>query len=38
MFARVGSSKNRNVFVELVLIVVGISIALWFEGLAEKDG
>jgi len=36
MFARVGSSKSRNVFVELVLIVVGISIALWFEGLAEN--
>lgn len=36
MFARLGSSKGRNVFVELVLIVLGISIALWFEGLAEN--
>jgi len=35
MFARVGSARNRSVFVELVLIVLGISIALWFEGLAE---
>lgn len=35
MFARVGSAKTGNVFVELVLIVLGISIALWFEGLAE---
>ena len=35
MFARVGSGKARNVFVELMLIVIGISIALWFEGLAE---
>jgi hypothetical protein len=35
MFARVGSGKSRNVLVELVLIVLGISIALWFEGLAE---
>lgn len=35
MFARLGSTKGRNVFTELVLIVLGISIALWFEGLAE---
>ena len=35
MFARVGSAKTGNVFVELILIVLGISIALWFEGLAE---
>lgn len=35
MFARIGSGKSRNVLVELVLIVLGISIALWFEGLAE---
>jgi hypothetical protein len=35
VFARVSSAKSRNVFVELVLIVLGISIALWFEGLAE---
>jgi len=35
MFARVGSGQSRNVLVELVLIVLGISIALWFEGLAE---
>jgi hypothetical protein len=35
MFARIGSGKGRNVLVELVLIVLGISIALWFEGLAE---
>jgi len=35
MFARVGSGKSRNVLVELVLIVLGISIALWFEGLED---
>ncbi len=35
MFARIGSGKSRNILVELVLIVLGISIALWFEGLAE---
>lgn len=35
MFARFGSEKGRKVLVELVLIVLGISIALWFEGLAE---
>lgn len=36
MFARFGSGKSRNVLVELALIVLGISIALWFEGLAEN--
>lgn len=35
MFALFGAAKGRNVLVELVLIVLGISIALWFEGLAE---
>jgi hypothetical protein len=35
MFARVNSKKSSNVFAELLLIVLGISIALWFEGLAE---
>jgi hypothetical protein len=35
MIARVGSAKKRNVIVELMLIILGISIALWFEGLAE---
>jgi hypothetical protein len=36
MFTRFGSGKGRNIFVELLLIVLGISIALWFEGLAEN--
>ena len=32
MFARVNTSKNRNFLLEILMIVVGINIALWFEG------
>jgi len=32
MFARVNTSKNRNFLLEIMMIVVGINIALWFEG------
>jgi hypothetical protein len=35
MFARMRSSRGANLFVEILMIVVGINIALWFEGLAE---
>lgn len=35
MFARMKSSRSGNLLLELLLIVVGINIALWFEGLAE---
>ena len=35
MFARVKSSRTANIFSEIVLIVVGINIALWFEGWFE---
>ena len=38
MYARMksdrGTSKS-NLLLELLLIVIGINIALWFEGLAE---
>ena len=32
MFARVNTSRNRNFVLEILMIVVGINIALWFEG------
>jgi hypothetical protein len=32
MFARVNTSRNRNFLLEITMIVVGINIALWFEG------
>jgi hypothetical protein len=32
MFARLNSSGNRNLLLEVAMIVVGINIALWFEG------
>ncbi len=35
MFARMRSSKGTNVLGELLMLVVGINIALWFEGKFE---
>jgi hypothetical protein len=35
MFARLRSSRGANLFAEILMIVIGINIALWFEGLAE---
>ncbi len=35
MFARLRSSRGTNLFTEILMIVIGINIALWFEGLAE---
>jgi hypothetical protein len=35
MFTRMKSSKGGTLFIELLMIVVGINTALWFEGLAE---
>jgi hypothetical protein len=35
MFARMRSSRGANLFIEILMIVVGINIALWFEGVAE---
>ena len=32
MFARLNTSHNRNFLLEILMIVVGINIALWFEG------
>jgi len=32
MFARVNTSRNRNFLLEILMIVIGINIALWFEG------
>jgi hypothetical protein len=32
MFAKLSSSGNRNLLLEVAMIVVGINIALWFEG------
>jgi hypothetical protein len=36
MFARVNTSRNRNFLLEIMMIVVGINIALWFEGWFEE--
>jgi hypothetical protein len=35
MFARVSSKGRSNLLVELLMIVVGINIALWFEGVFD---
>lgn len=35
MFARMRSSRGANVLGELLMLVVGINIALWFEGKFE---
>ena len=35
MFARMRSSRGANVLGELLMLVVGINIALWFEGQFE---
>jgi len=32
VFARVNTSRNRNFLLEILMVVVGINIALWFEG------
>ena len=32
MYARVNTSRNRNFLLEILMIVIGINIALWFEG------
>ncbi len=37
MFARLRSSRSANFLVEIFMIVIGISIALWFEGLYEES-
>jgi len=31
MFARVSTKRSGNLFVELLMIVIGINVALWFE-------
>lgn len=36
MFARLRSSRSANFVVEILMIVIGISIALWFESLYEE--
>jgi hypothetical protein len=35
MFARLNTSGRRNLLLEIAMIVVGINIALWFEGWFE---
>jgi len=35
MIARTSSSRGRSLLVELLMLVVGINIALWFEGRFE---
>ncbi len=35
MFARIRSSKGAGILAELLMLVVGINIALWFEGKFE---
>jgi hypothetical protein len=32
MFARIKMSRGTNILAELAMIVIGINIALWFEG------
>ncbi len=36
MFAKLNTSGNRNLLLEVAMIVVGINIALWFEGWFEE--
>jgi hypothetical protein len=36
MFARIKSSRGGSLIIDLLMIVVGINIALWFEGVAEQ--
>ena len=35
MFAKLRASRGANLMIDLLMIVVGINIALWFEGQAE---
>lgn len=35
MFAKLNTSGNRNLLLEVAMIVVGINVALWFEGWFE---
>lgn len=35
MFARLKSSRAGSLMLELLMLVVGINIALWFEGKFE---
>jgi hypothetical protein len=35
VFARLNTSRNRSFLLEILMIVVGINIALWFEGWFE---
>jgi hypothetical protein len=35
MFARLKSTRNTNFVLEILMIVVGINVALWFEGWFE---
>lgn len=38
MFARIRSTRGAGIIIDLLMLVVGINIALWFEGLAEEYG
>jgi hypothetical protein len=37
MFGRMAVGERRNILIEFVMIVVGINIALWFEGWFEEQ-
>jgi hypothetical protein len=38
MFGRLARRDGRGILIEFVMIVVGINIALWFEGWFEEQG
>ena len=36
MLSRIRKSRSTNLLAEILMIVIGINVALWFEGLAES--
>ena len=38
MFGRLAKRDNRGILIEFIMIVLGINIALWFEGWFEEQG
>ena len=36
MIKPMGNTSGRNLFVEIAMIIVGINVALWFEGWFEE--
>ncbi len=38
MFKTSGSARGRNILIEILMIVIGINVALWFEGWFQDQG